>query len=527
MKKLLLLFSFFLFTFLLQPQGLGLLNIEEHGSPIGYRSDEDPVPTDATQWEVTTNSPSFFGRAVFGSIGDYMYIFSSQNATSLAQAYHIPTKTWVASTSVTAPGFNSSSCVANGKLYKMGGSGASTTFEVFTPAGDGTGSWAVLTAGPSQVMGPEGSIVWDNGNYIYASAASTASPPVGYFHRYNITTNTWEQMASPPFGRRYAGMTCIGNFIYRIGGLGDAAGDLTTNYKYDITNNTWSPIASSLEALNFTKWSVANDGEKLYLVGAGGGFSGYSIQTKVYMYNPATDAWSIESDLPATRGLAVGAFMPSVRKLFYGGGNDGTSGTAYQVHCWEGAGGPYIPVELTSFRYEAGTNGIILHWETASEVNNKMFRVEKSLDNTAWQTAGTVAGSGSTTERKQYSFTDAYPEAALMYYRLAQIDFDGTVNYSSVIQTDVLTPAALQLEQNYPNPFNPSTEIRYSIAESGMVTLRIYDVTGAVIATAVNEYKDAGSYVYTFNAAGLAGGTYWYEIQTNGTRMVKSMLLLK
>lgn len=527
MKNLLLFLGLIFFTYSSNAQGLGIFSIEEHGSPIGYRTDEDPIPSEATQWEVTQNSPSFFGRAVYGSIGDYMYIFSSQNATSLAQAYHIPTKTWVASTSVNAPGFNSSSCVANGKLYKLGGSGATTTFEVFTPAGDGTGSWAVLTTGPSQIMGAEGSIVWDNGNYIYASAATVASPPVGYFHRYNITTNSWEQMAAPPFGRRYAGMTCIGNFIYRIGGLGDAAGDLTTNYKYDITTNTWSPIASSLEALNFTKWSVTNDGTKLYLVGAGGGFSGYSIQTKVYMYDPGTDTWSIESDLPATRGLAVGTFMPSVRKLFFGGGNDGTSGTSYQVHCWEGAGGPYIPVELTSFRYETGTNGITLHWETASEINNKMFRVEKSVDNSIWQTAGTVAGNGNSTERHRYSFTDNQAGAGTVYYRLAQIDFDGTVNYSSVIQAENLTPAGIHLAQNYPNPFNPSTEIRYSVAEAGMVTLRIYDVTGAAIKTAVNEYRDAGNYVYTFSGTGLAGGTYWYEMTVNGTRIVKSMLLLK
>jgi aminopeptidase N len=84
-----------------------------------------------------------------------------------------------------------------------------------------------------------------------------------------------------------------------------------------------------------------------------------------------------------------------------------------------------------------------------------------------------------------------------------------------------------KLEQNYPNPFNPETKIVYSLGSPDNVKLTIYDVLGKEIKTLVNEYQNSGSYTINFNAADLAGGVYFYELQTDNYRDVKKLVLMK
>ncbi len=83
------------------------------------------------------------------------------------------------------------------------------------------------------------------------------------------------------------------------------------------------------------------------------------------------------------------------------------------------------------------------------------------------------------------------------------------------------------LEQNYPNPFNPSTVIKYSLKESGKVTLKIYDMLGKEVMTLVNETQNAGSHLINFNGNGLASGVYFYKLDTGSFTQVKKMILMK
>jgi len=76
-------------------------------------------------------------------------------------------------------------------------------------------------------------------------------------------------------------------------------------------------------------------------------------------------------------------------------------------------------------------------------------------------------------------------------------------------------PGRFSLEQNYPNPFNPTTYIRYRIAESRLVELRVYDILGREVRTLVNEVKQPGQYTVEFDAAGLASGVYSYRIKAH------------
>lgn len=79
------------------------------------------------------------------------------------------------------------------------------------------------------------------------------------------------------------------------------------------------------------------------------------------------------------------------------------------------------------------------------------------------------------------------------------------------------SPNNFSLSQNYPNPFNPSTKISYSLAATGIVSLKVYDILGREIATLVNEEKPAGKYEVSFNASSLASGVYFYQIKVNST----------
>lgn len=84
-----------------------------------------------------------------------------------------------------------------------------------------------------------------------------------------------------------------------------------------------------------------------------------------------------------------------------------------------------------------------------------------------------------------------------------------------------------KLEQNFPNPFNPATKISFSIPQSNLVTLKVYDILGNDITTLVNERKTAGNYSVNFNASNLPSGVYFYRIQAGNFVSTKKFVLLK
>ena len=100
---------------------------------------------------------------------------------------------------------------------------------------------------------------------------------------------------------------------------------------------------------------------------------------------------------------------------------------------------------------------------------------------------------------------------------------------TDVVTTDVEEekPFTFSLDQNYPNPFNPVTQIKYSIASPGLVTLKVYDILGRQVADLVNAVQDAGKYTVNFNASKLASGVYIYRIESGSFTDVKKMMVLK
>ncbi len=83
------------------------------------------------------------------------------------------------------------------------------------------------------------------------------------------------------------------------------------------------------------------------------------------------------------------------------------------------------------------------------------------------------------------------------------------------------------LEQNYPNPFNPSTTISYSLSQSELVQLKVYDILGREVATLVNAVKSPGIYHVEFDAKNLASGIYYYQMKSGSFIQTKKMIFMK
>jgi hypothetical protein len=186
-----------------------------------------------------------------------------------------------------------------------------------------------------------------------------------------------------------------------------------------------------------------------------------------------------------------------------------------------------IPVKLISFTASVNSNNVLLQWSTTTEINNSGFEIERSSDNINFILIGFVAGSGTTTGLSEYSFTDKRLSDGKYYYRLKQIDLNGTFTYSDVIDAEVQTVFDFVLYQNYPNPFNPSTTIKYQLQEESLVSLKVYNILGKEIVTLVNEKQEPGIHTINFDAGSLSSGLYIYKISNGITVQTKQMLLLK
>lgn len=198
----------------------------------------------------------------------------------------------------------------------------------------------------------------------------------------------------------------------------------------------------------------------------------------------------------------------------------------------------YIPVELAALSASVNDNQVDLIWTTATETNNLGFSIERSFANekmrSDWTTLAFVDGAGTTTEIKNYSYSDVNITAdGKYYYRLKQIDQDGSYTYSKEVSVEIERPLTFALDQNYPNPFNPSTTISYSVPVESDVTITIYDALGRTMKQLNEGIIPASRQQIEFNAAELSSGTYFYIITaspvdgSNGYREVKKMLLLK
>lgn len=170
-----------------------------------------------------------------------------------------------------------------------------------------------------------------------------------------------------------------------------------------------------------------------------------------------------------------------------------------------------LPVELVAFSATRRGSDVTLKWQTATEVNNYGFDVERSDEGEIFNKIGFVEGHGTVNTPQNYSYTDLNATGTI-YYRLTQIDRDGTSDNSAVVMVMATRPQTLRISDTYPNPFNPTATIAIVVPETQNITLNVFDAMGRLIETLHNGLLEAGSHNFSFNASALASGTYFVRL---------------
>lgn len=163
------------------------------------------------------------------------------------------------------------------------------------------------------------------------------------------------------------------------------------------------------------------------------------------------------------------------------------------------AGSSNLDIELTSFYASQLDASVQLYWTTASEINNDFFTVERSKDGSNFESIGSVNGAGNSSSEIDYSFLDNKIFNGIIYYRLTQTDYDGSVTFSEIAK--VIFPNEVEIKI-YPNP---ATEF-FSIQGKLVGNVSIYTSTGRIVKTIENyggefisvEYLDRGIYLITY-----------------------------
>lgn len=164
-----------------------------------------------------------------------------------------------------------------------------------------------------------------------------------------------------------------------------------------------------------------------------------------------------------------------------------------------------LPVELSSFSATPNKNQVELNWQTAQEINNDYFQIERKTANShAWKVIGKKQGAGDSDSEIQYNFFDTKPANGINFYRLKQIDFDGQFEYSEMVNVQIRTTISIEI---FPNP---------TVSELTIVTpvdflkgeIHLYDATGKmIISTTVRERN-------YLNLSSLNSGIYFLDYWT-------------
>lgn len=248
---------------------------------------------------------------------------------------------------------------------------------------------------------------------------------------------------------------------------------------------------------------------------------------------------AIATDLPSaanvttSQGSATDATYPPADNGYMGlyvsftSGADARATVEFDQLYFDVSSSSPLPVELSAFNAKVLNGKVNLTWQTATEINNNGFEIQRSADNTDWSTVGFVKGSGHSNSGKSYTFTDNNSISGKNYYRLVQKDNDGTQKTYESILVDVTAPKEFSLSQNYPNPFNPSTVIAYSLPVRSAVVLELFNSIGQRVGLPVNGVKEAGNYTVSVDASQLPAGMYFYKLTANGFTQTRKMMLVK
>ena len=193
------------------------------------------------------------------------------------------------------------------------------------------------------------------------------------------------------------------------------------------------------------------------------------------------------------------------------------------------AGTP-LPVELAAFTARVRQSDILLDWETITEKNNYGFVVEKALEHSpqAWTEIGFVEGNGTVDIRKQYRFVDNALPVGKAYYRLKQIDRDGTFAYSDIATVTGSAVPLASLLNTFPNPVRGAATISFVTSRETPVTVTVHNMLGKCVQTLCdNRLFTSGAQSLQLNASGLQPGSYVLQLRTADGTLARPLLIAR
>ena len=176
-----------------------------------------------------------------------------------------------------------------------------------------------------------------------------------------------------------------------------------------------------------------------------------------------------------------------------------------------------LPVELVEFETNCDQSDVILKWETASETNNDYFVIERSVDNKHFTSIGTVDGNGNSVTSSYYSYTDIKTDEGTWYYRLIQVDNDGSRNIIGLAAADCYdsnSDIESYLVEAYPNPFKDYIEVQITSNHEGIVEIELIDETGRTVMKE-NHYKTVDQHIINLYPGDMKPSMYYLRIKFN------------
>jgi hypothetical protein len=343
-----------------------------------------------------------------------------------------------------------------------------------------------------------------SGNWVTSSTWSGGvAPPTSNINGYEITIGAGHSVVTSSTISAQNNVT----LVIEEGATLTINGNLSAQNNFTIINSGKLIITGSL---------IAQNGANVTITGTGK----VNISLNGTFGNNATVL--VDGNVNVGGSVTLGA-----NGSFSGTGTVGIAGTG--CNKWSGPGvcttGPVVlPVELLNFSAKDNGDGTVkITWETASELNNNFFTIERSSEGTTYDNVGTVKGNGTTKEKKRYDYQDLSAVAGRSYYRLSQTDLDGTTEVFSPVMVEVTSSGATASSISvYPNPLvGRNLTIELPASEVGMV----YILNSAGKAIVTQKVDGSTKSIALELESDLAPGLYHVKYKTKSFE--KSTTLVK
>jgi Secretion system C-terminal sorting domain/Photosynthesis system II assembly factor YCF48 len=398
---------------------------------------------------------------------------------------------WTPQTSPTTQNLNSASAVSTDLCWMSGESGA-----VIRTTNGGT-TWTLVNAGLAGLnfynlfaidanecwLGQDDGTLWHTTNGGANWTFIVLSPTPIFINIIHFFDANYGFIQGDPVGNQWR------YYITTDGGLNWTLPPNTPNSVG--TEAGWNNSYCALDTGHI--WWGTN-ATKIWKGSLRGPFSSYPSGSANYSFGVAFDDANTGVALVNTSGTTN---QPCLRST-----NGGTSwasmgftpaGIAYGIKAVPGTG--YMWISATTGIARSTNSGTSFTNQFTLPANQAGFCISMANINCGW--VGTQAG-------HIYKYTD-----------------------NVGIGTPITTPTKFELKQNYPNPFNPQTTIYFSLAQTGYVTLKIYNMLGQSVMTLIDGVETAGEHYTTFNASNLPSGTYFYTMKSGDFTETRSMVLVK